>query len=136
MNDIEEEKAFTTSMKTMSLELILRNSLIKEEIFGGVSAKIRNAYNFRSAFSCLLWIFNYNLELKFHVYLYLFLTVLRLHDTMATINSNNIKFYQSFSTIKSINKNSMMTFQHKDEIARDTRDENADMWNLALIKMI
>lgn len=93
MNNIGEEKAPTTSMKTMSLELVLRNPLIEEEVFDDVSTKTRNAYNLRPALSCLLWIFNYNLESKFHVYLYLSLIVLRLHDTMTTINLNNIKFY-------------------------------------------
>jgi hypothetical protein len=54
MNGIEEEKALTTSTKTISLELILRNSLIKKEVFDGDSIRIRNAYNLRSILSCLL----------------------------------------------------------------------------------
>ena len=42
MKDIEEE--------TMSFELIHRSSLIEEDIFSDVFARIRNAFNLRSAF--------------------------------------------------------------------------------------
>lgn len=103
-------------------------------VSGGVSAKPRNAYNLRPARSCLLWIFKYNLEPKFLLHSYLSLAVLRLHDTMATINSDNIKFYQPPSTAEPTGKNPMVTFQHKGETAGDTRGGDAGMWNPALIK--
>jgi len=73
---------------------------------------------------------------KFLLHSYLSVAVLRLHDTMAMINLNRINFYQSSSMAEPTNKNSMITFQHMGEIAKDTRGGNADMWNSALTKMI
>lgn len=136
INGIREEKTPTTSMETMSLEWVLRNPLIEEGVFGDACARTRNAYNLRLAFFFLLWILYCNLEPKFLLYLYYFLAILRLHNTMVTINLNSVKFYQPSSTIKSTNKNSFVIFWHIRQIAKDTRDENADMWNLALSKII
>jgi hypothetical protein len=127
MNGIGEEEAPTTPTKTVPLELVLRNPLVGEGVSGGASARTRNAYNLRPAPSCLLWIFNCNLEPKFHVHSYLSLAVLRLHDTMATINLDNVKFYQPPSTAEPIGKNPMVTFQHKGETAGDTRGGDAGM---------
>jgi len=127
MNGIGEDEAPTTSMKTMSLELVLRNPLVGEGVFGGASTRTRNAYNLRLAPSFSLWIFNCNLEPKFLLHSYLFLAVLRLHDTMATINLNSVKFYQPPSTTKLTGKNPMVTFQHIGEIVEDTRGGDASM---------
>jgi len=84
--------------------------VIKEEIFDNACARTRNASNFRLVYFFLLWIFHCNLELKFLLHLYHFLIVLRLHDTMTTINLNSVKFYQSSSAIKLTSKNSIMIF--------------------------
>lgn len=46
---------------------------------------------------------------------------------MIIINLNKVKFYQSFSMIKSIDKNSIIIFQYIDEIAKDTKDKNVNM---------
>ena len=96
--------------------------------------KNQNADNLRLAPSTLD--FNCNLEPKFLLHSYLSLAVLRLHDTMATINLNSVKFYQPPSTAEPTGKNPMVTFQHIRETAGDTRGGDAGMWNPALIKMI
>lgn len=56
MKDIEEE----ITMKTMSLELIFRNSLIEEDVFDDVSVRIRNAFNFHLI--SLLFTLNFSLH--------------------------------------------------------------------------
>jgi len=61
---------------------------------------------------------------------------LRLHDTMATINLDSVKFYQPPSMAEPTGKNPMVTLQHKGETAGDIRGGDAGMWNPALTKMI
>jgi len=61
MKDIEEE----TTMKTMSLELILRNLLIEEDVFDDISVRIRNAFNLHLAL--LLFTLNFSLHSRAQV---------------------------------------------------------------------
>ncbi len=127
MNGIGEDEAPTAPMETVPLELVLRNPLVGEGVSGGASARTRNAYNLRLAPSFPIWIFNCNLEPKFLLHSYLSLAVLRLYDTMATINLDTVKFYQPPSTAEPTGKNPMVTFQHIGETAGDTRGEDAGM---------
>lgn len=73
MNGKGEEEEPTTTMETMSLELVLRNPLIGEGVSGDASARTRNAYNLRLAPFFPLWIFNCNLEPKFLLHFSFFL---------------------------------------------------------------
>ncbi len=136
MNGIGEEEAPTAPMETVPLEWVLRNPLVGEGVSGGACARTRNAYNLRLAPSFPLWIFHCNLEPKFLLHSYYSLTVLRLHDTMATINLDSVKFYQPPSAAEPTGKNSMVTVRHIGETAGDTRCGDAGMWNPALTKMI
>jgi len=61
MKDIEEE----VTMKTMSLELILRNLLIEEDVFDDIFVRIRNAFNLHLAL--LLFTLNFSLHSRAQV---------------------------------------------------------------------
>jgi len=127
----------TAPMETVPLEWVLRNPLVGEGVSGGACARTRNAYNLLLATSFPLWIFHCNLEPKFLLHSYLSMAVLRLHDTMATINLDSVKFYQPPSTVERTGKNPIVTFQqHIGETAGDTRGWDAGMWNPALTMMI
>ncbi len=134
MNDIGEEEAPTAPMETVPLVLVLMNPFGWRGVFRRRLCKNQNAYNLLLAPSTLD--FNCNLEPKFLLHSYLSLAVLRLHDTMATINLDSVKFYQPPSTAEPTGQNPMVTFQHIGETAGDTRGGDAGMWNPALIKMI
>jgi len=109
---------------------------LEKGVSGGACARTRNAYNLRLAPSFPLWIFHCNLESKFLLLSYHSLFVLRLHDTMATINLDSVKFYQPPSAAEPTGKNPIVTFRHIGETARETNGGDAGMWNPALIKMI
>ncbi len=64
------------------------------------------------------WIFHCKLEPKFLLHSYHSLAVLRLHDTMATINLDSIKFYQPPSAAEPTGKNPIVIYRHIGETAQ------------------
>lgn len=131
MNGVGEEEAPTATMGTVPLELVLKNPFVGEGGSGSASAKIRNACNLRLAPSYSLWIFNCDLQPNFLLYPYLSLAVLRLHDTMTTVNLDCVELYQPPNRAERTDKNPVVTLQHEGVTAADTRDGDAGMWNPA-----
>ena len=88
-----EKGALTAIWEKAPLELVLRNSLVREGCPSSASARIKNVYNLRLTPFCSLWIFNCTLQPKFLLSSYFFLAALRLHNTMITINLYSVEFY-------------------------------------------
>jgi len=126
-----EREALTAKMETVPLKLGLRVALV------GEGFRQRLCQNQKCILTSVLrppgslWTFNCNFQPTFLLHPYLSLAVLRLHDTMTTINLDCVEFCQPPSRAERTDKNPMVILQHKGETAADTGDRDAVMWNPA-----